>query len=216
VRDKDALSDSLAVELSAYRTAALSNELAAQPGLAFKVLVHALAADAFYRGGQRQSVLTLRIASAYLKSSAPDIEDNRAILERAARQEAWQSRMPQQPEDLWAFVLALPEGEMQALMAHCVSRSVDAVGSAKTYGIEAVTAQMRAVEHEAALDMTGYWQPTAERYFGRVSKSRLLKDVREATTPEEAQTCEGMKKQPMAARAEKLVGGKGWLPEQLR
>jgi hypothetical protein len=61
VRDKDALSDSLVVELSAYRTAALSNELAAQPELALRVLVHALAVDAFYRGSQRQSVLTLRV-----------------------------------------------------------------------------------------------------------------------------------------------------------
>jgi hypothetical protein len=42
-----------------------------------------------------------------------------------------------------------------------------------------------------------------------VSKGRLLKDVRQATTPEDAQTCEGMKKADMAARAEKLVAGKG-------
>jgi ParB family chromosome partitioning protein len=82
--------------------------------------------------------------------------------------------------------------------------------------MEGVEAQVVALRQEAKLDMAAYWQPTAERYFGRVSKSRLLKDLREATSPEDAQTCEGLKKQPMAARAEKLVGGKGWLPAELR
>jgi ParB family chromosome partitioning protein len=72
------------------------------------------------------------------------------------------------------------------------------------------------VGQEAALDMSVYWQPTAERHFGRVSKRRLLRHVREAACPEEARTCEGMKKQPMAARAEKFVNTRGWLPEQLR
>jgi ParB family chromosome partitioning protein len=138
------------------------------------------------------------------------------MTERAARQDAWESRMPEQPEGLLAFVLALPEGDLHDLMAHCVSVAVDAVGSATTYGMDTIAAQVKAIGHEARLDMTAYWQPTAERYFGRASKSRLLRDVREATSPEDAQTCEGMKKQPMAARAEKLVSGRGWLPEQLR
>jgi ParB family chromosome partitioning protein len=215
-RDKDALSNSLATELSAYRTAALANEIALQPGLALRVLVHALAVDAFYRGGQRQSVLTLRISSPYLKSHAPAIEENRAMTERAERQAAWEGRVPEQPDDLWVFVVALPEVELHDLMAHCVSLSVDAVSSPGNASMEPVEAQVAALRREAKLDMAAYWQPTAERYFGRVSKSRLLRDVREATSPVDAQTCESMKKQPMAARAEKLVSGKGWLPEQLR
>ena len=216
VRDKDALSDGLAIELTAYRTAALANELAQQPELALTVLVHALALDALYRGAGRQSVLTVRGTSPHLKGAAPGIENSRAMTEQATRQASWEARVPEQPDDLWAFVLALPLTDLMSFMAHCVSLSVDAVASPKNTSVQGVTAHARAVGQEAKLDLSTYWQATAAGYFGRVSKSRLLKDLREATSPEDAQTCESMKKQPMAARAEKLVTGKGWLPAELR
>src|ERR1700761_8836174 len=73
-----------------------------------------------------------------------------------------------------------------------------------------VTAHAKSVGQEARLDLATARQPAAARYFSGVRKSRLLKDMREATSPEVAQTCEGMKKEAMAARAEKLVTGTRW------
>ena len=60
--------------------------------------------------------------------------------------------------------------------------------------------------------MTAYRRPTAATYLGRVGKAQIAEAVREGVSPEAAQTCEGMKKQAMAERAEKLLAGKGWLP----
>jgi ParB family chromosome partitioning protein len=64
--------------------------------------------------------------------------------------------------------------------------------------------------------MTQYWQPTAEGYFGRVSKGLILEAVREGVGPGAAAKIDGLKKDAMAKRAETLVTGKGWLPAILR
>ena len=66
------------------------------------------------------------------------------------------------------------------------------------------------------LDMTHYWQPTAEGYFGRVSKGLVLEAVREGIVPGAAAKIDGLKKDAMAKRAEALLAGKGWLPTLLR
>jgi hypothetical protein len=41
------------------------------------------------------------------------------------------------------------------------------------------------------LDMTHYWQPTAEGYFGRVSKGLVLEAVREGIGPGAAAKIDG-------------------------
>ena len=66
------------------------------------------------------------------------------------------------------------------------------------------------------LDMTHYWQPTAEGYFGRVSKGLILEAVREGIGPGAAAKIDGHKKDAMAKRAAALLAGKGWLPTLLR
>ena len=67
-----------------------------------------------------------------------------------------------------------------------------------------------------SLDMTGYWSPTAESYFGRVPKSRILEAVTEAVSEDAARHIGAAKKADMADAAEQLVAGTGWLPEPLR
>jgi hypothetical protein len=66
------------------------------------------------------------------------------------------------------------------------------------------------------LDMTHYWQRTAEGYFERVSKGLILEAVREGSGPGAAAKIDGRKKDAMAKRAEALLAGKGWLPTLLR
>jgi ParB family chromosome partitioning protein len=64
--------------------------------------------------------------------------------------------------------------------------------------------------------MAAYWQPTAEAYLSRVSKAQILEAVREAKSEAEADRIATMKKPDMAARAERLLEGTGWLPIILR
>jgi ParB family chromosome partitioning protein len=64
--------------------------------------------------------------------------------------------------------------------------------------------------------MRRYWQPTAESYFGSVSKARILEVVREAVSPEVASAISDLKKGALVKAAEERVAGKGWLPPTLR
>jgi ParB family chromosome partitioning protein len=66
------------------------------------------------------------------------------------------------------------------------------------------------------LDMTHYWQPTAEGYFGRVAKGLILEAVREGIGPGAAGKIDGRKKDAMAKRAEVPPRREGWLPSLLR
>jgi ParB family chromosome partitioning protein len=104
----------------------------------------------------------------------------------------------------------------QALFAHCVSLSVNAV-------YEAYNRRPRALAHAGrlaeavALDMAAAgWKPTVESYLDRVTKGRILDAVREAKGEDAAQRMAHMKKAEMATAAEALLAGTGWVPEPLR
>lgn len=60
------------------------------------------------------------------------------------------------------------------------------------------------------------WTPTVDTYLGRVPKARILEAVREAKGDSAAQLIDHLKKADMAAEAERLLAGSGWLPEPLR
>jgi hypothetical protein len=64
--------------------------------------------------------------------------------------------------------------------------------------------------------MAGYWQATAPRYFGRVSKERTAQAVREAIPAQAADDIARMKKQAMAEAAVAALAGKGWVMAILR
>ena len=58
--------------------------------------------------------------------------------------------------------------------------------------------------------------PTAENYFGRITKAEILNAVTEACGEETASLLADLKKKEMAIEAERLVAGRGWLPAPLR
>ena len=67
------------------------------------------------------------------------------------------------------------------------------------------------------LDMAAAgWKPTVESYLGRVTKGHILDAVREAKGEVAVQRIAHLKKTEMAAAAEELLAGTGWVPEPLR
>jgi ParB family chromosome partitioning protein len=64
--------------------------------------------------------------------------------------------------------------------------------------------------------MATCWNPTANNYLGRVTKTRILDAVREARGDAAAQLLDHLKKPEMAKEAERLLVDTGWLPEPLR
>ena len=146
-------------------------------------------------------------------SGLADTASAKAIEARHAR---WAAQLPKEPGELWDMLCALDSDSRQALFAHCVSLTVNAV-------YEAYNRRPRALAHAGrlaeavGLDMAAAgWKPTVESYLGRVTKGRILDAVREAKGEDAAQRIAHLKKAEMATAAEELLAGTGWVPEPLR
>ena len=132
------------------------------------------------------------------------------------RHQDWGRDLPKDEGELWEFLIGLDEASRQALFAHCVSLSLNAV-------MEPWNKRPRALAHAGILARTlGFdmvsagWVPTVDNYLGRVTKPRILEAVREAKGEDSAERIDHLKKVDMAREAARLLEGSNWLPEPLR
>jgi len=207
------LSDKLMTELTAYRTLALRNALAANPEAAFLAATHALALRVFYHYSD-ESCLQIAVQGShhFALSSLGDSTAAKAIDER---HEGWQKRLPQDPRTLWQALFELDREPLSDLFAHCVSMSVNAVHEPN--GRSGRLRHANQLASHLTLDMAeAGWVTTAGNYLGRVTKDLILDAVREAKGEATAELLIDLKKKDMAAEAERLLQGTGWLPEPLR
>jgi ParB family chromosome partitioning protein len=209
------LSDRLVCELTAHRTLALRNALANDPQTAFLAALHAMALRLFYPYGQ-ESCVEIEPRSARLSAQAPGLGETAYAEAIDRRIESWAAAMPKRAEDLWDALTAFDSDSRDALFAHCVAMTVNAVH-------EPYNSRPRALAHAGVLAATvgldmarAGWTPTADSYLGRVTKARILEAVREAKGETAADRIAGLKKPDMVAAAEELLAGTGWLPEVLR
>lgn len=208
------LPDRLVLDLTAVRTVALRNALANDPVMAFIAVLHAFVLKTFYLYGS-DSCLELTLQSAKF-TQTPGLADTPWAKEIEQRQEAWGQDLPRDPNALWDYLIQLDDVSRQVLFAHCASLSLNAV-------IEPWNKRVRALAHadqvarSISFDMVeAGWIPTADNYFGRVTKTRILQAVREAKGDQAAQLIDHLKKPDMAREAARLIEGSGWLPEPLR
>ena len=208
------LSEKLVAELTAHRTLALRNALGDAPELALTAMVHALAAATFFPHSGPVSCIKVVAHSQYLGGHAPGIEDTPLGQHLQARHERFASQMPESANDLWVYLRAMETGQQMALLAHCVSLTVDAVKVPKRMDV----AEAHADRLFLALDydMASVWTPTAANYLGRVSKERILEAVREGVSKEAAENLASLKKHAMAEAAEQRLKDRRWLPPVLR
>ncbi|MFG1186241.1 ParB/RepB/Spo0J family partition protein [Xanthobacter aminoxidans] len=208
------LSDLLIRDLTAHRTLGLRLILGEQPDMALIAVVHALAAQTFYRGGEA-SCLEIRLTSASLASHADGIDDTPVAKALADRHAGWASDMPRGVADLWGFVAGLDQASVMALLAHCAALTVNGVRIPWEQKPNA-RATVETLASAVALDMAAHWTPTVQTYLGRVTKAHILAAVREAVSDEAGERIAGLKKTEMAQAAEQLLAGTGWLPPVLR
>jgi ParB family chromosome partitioning protein len=208
------ISEKLIAELTAHRTLALRDALGDAPELALTAVVHALAAATFFSHSGPISCIKVSAHSQYLESHAPGIGESPVAQHVEARHGRFAAHMPDDPADLWAFVRDMETEQQLALLAHCVSLTVDAVKAPKREDI----AEAHADQLFQALnyDMASVWTPTAANYLGRVSKERILEAVREGVSKEAAENLASLKKHAMADAAEQRLKDKRWLPPVLR
>ncbi len=207
--------DRLVSELTAHRTLALRHALGARPEIAFLAALHALCLRAFYRYAQ-DSCLELDLKSVGFAAQAPGLADSALAVAYDACHAEWAQALPKETVDLWDALAGFDGDTRHALFAHCVSLSVNAIFEPYNRRPKALAFADR-LATALDLDMVAAgWVPTIETYLGRVTKARIMGAVREAKGDQSADRIAQLKKPEMAAEAQTLLDGSGWLPEPLR
>lgn len=212
------LADVLVQELTAYRTVALQDQLARNPRAAMTLLLVQLMLSST-RFSRAEGCLQVTLHRAEFPVQNPELKSSPSALAIAERKAAWQARLPQDPDELWTGIDALGDDERLQLLAHLISAGVNAVRMTvrHSYGSDRPISSADRAARAVGLDLVAAgWQPTYDNYLSRVSKSRILDAVREATDEHTAQLIDHLKKGDMAREAERLVAGTGWLPEILQ
>ncbi|MGE0279071.1 MAG: ParB/RepB/Spo0J family partition protein [Rhizobiaceae bacterium] len=207
------LSDRLIEQLTAHRTAALRFELANRSDLALTAVVHALALPVFFPH-ETESCLDITLDSTPLQGS--DIEISAAGKALAEFHDAWRRRLPAAPDALWDWLLMQDLATRLDLLAYCAGCSINAVRKRHERADNERLCHADRLAASIGLDMTHWWQPTAESYFRHVPKACILEAVRDGVTPEAAENLAKLKKDALAAAAAQRIQGTGWLPAILR
>ncbi|MEM9369667.1 MAG: ParB/RepB/Spo0J family partition protein [Pseudomonadota bacterium] len=209
------LSDRLICELTVHRTMALRDALANDPQLAMLACLHAMVLQLFYHYGQ-DSCVEITPRSTQFGSQAPNLGDAAYVQSIDLGIEAWAGNLPKQPEDLWAVLTEWDSDSRDALFAHCVAMTVNAVQEPHHRKPRQI-AHADILASTLGLDMVkAGWTPTADSYLGRVTKAQILAAVREAKGDKDADRIAGFKKPDMVEAAEELLAGMAWLPQPLR
>src|SRR5207245_2919965 len=185
--------DRLMTELTAHRTLALRDALPRNPDVAFLAALHALCLKLFY-SYTSESCVEIDMKSVVFGSQAPGLNDTaiaRAVDDRHRR---WSEQLPREPGELWDALLAFDADSRDALLAHCVALSINAVHESWNRRPRAL-AHADCIAEAIGLDVaaTG-WSPTVDNYLGRVTKARILQAVREAKGEQAAQLIDHLKK----------------------
>jgi ParB family chromosome partitioning protein len=209
------LSDRLMTELTSHRTLALREAVANDPDTAYLATLHALCLKLFYRLGL-DSCLEVDAKSVLFGSQVEGLSDMAYATAIDARHATWAAQLPRDTAGLWDVLSSLDGDSRQALFAHCVGLTINAIYQPYDRRPSAIAHADRLAE-AVGLDMAeAGWRPTAATYLGRVTKSRILEAVREAKGEQAAELIADLKKADMAREAERLLEGSGWLPEPLR
>jgi len=205
----DGVSEKLARRLSAHRTAALQVELARQPHVALAALVHRLLSATILEEGCAVAELPVGIAATThadeLIRCVPELPQSPALAALAELRARCRAHLPDDSGAWFEALLALPQDTLLELLAFGVAATVDVVTAHPDD--DNADALARAV----GLDMRAWWTPTAESYFAHLPKAAIV-----AAAPQFAPDYGGrlstMKKDELAAKAERLAAGTGWLP----
>jgi ParB family chromosome partitioning protein len=126
------LSNQLTERLTAERTMALQECLAAKPEAALMAVVHALALRILYRQDFRgDTCLGLEAKVAEPSTFAPSVNDTRAGQSFARRHEEWSRKLPTESTALWSWIIGQDTDTLLALLRRAPSMRCSGRGSAR-------------------------------------------------------------------------------------
>ncbi len=206
-------SESLAKRLAAHRTVALQVMLSRNTPVALASLAHVFVqrvfGDEYRRAGSALQITTQAPAHALL-SVADDLKESAAWQAVEAAKLAWKERLPEQPGTWFAWLVALPQAQLLDLLALCTALTLNALPSTGAAGDANVLAEA------VGLDMSDWWEPTAQGYLSHVPKAQIVQALKEAGPDLADDGAGAMKKDVLVVKAASRLAGKRWLPAPLR
>lgn len=206
------VSDRLAQRLSAHRTAALQIEVARHPHAALAAVVHSMVRAVMQvdYDGEDLPVGVRLSRPDRLDLIAPGSEQSPAAVASRELRSACAETLPQDSTELFDVLLAKPQDELVQILAICAGASVDVLTQRA-----ACHPRGAALAQAVGLDMANWWKPTADSYFGHVSKATILEGVGEFAAAEVTRLSK-LKKAEIAQEAERLAAVAGWMPPIFR
>ena len=204
--------ESVLMDLSAHRTAALRELVAAKPRIALSALLHTLVRRFFYEV-RAEGCLGVVATEVALDRVSPSVGESRASQSAAARHDKWRLRLPGL-DGLWTWLQKLRDSERAALTAHCIALTVNALAGPSDRDLGSEDADVLAAT--LGLDMAAWWKPTRANFLDRLTKAHILETVASGVSPGAAQQLSSLKKGDMAAKAEAMLSQGVWLPAPLQ
>ncbi|MGV1793613.1 ParB/RepB/Spo0J family partition protein [Rhizobium sp. A37_96] len=203
--------------LTAKKTAALRVELANNPDVALAAVVHAMLLRISYGGRvDEKSALQVSLTHEHLDRWIREPEDCPASAAFESLRENYGHKIPGNPADLFDWCLEQSHEELLALLAYAAAHAVNAVEikfSDRRNGIEQANQLGRALK----VDMTNWFETTADSYFSHINRRGIEQAVLEAQGPEAALAVSAASKKAEAVLiAERRIKGAGWLPAPVR
>ena len=210
-------SQSLIEVLTAKKTAALRVELANNPDVALAAVVHAMLLRISYGGyASEQSALQVSLTHERMGKWIKQPEDCAACVAFESMQENYGHKIPGNPADLFDWCLGQSREELLSLLAYAAAHAVNAVQvkfTDRRNGIEQANQLGRALK----VDMTNWFETTADSYFNHVNRRGIEQAVLEAKGPEAVLAISSASKKAEAVLiAERKIKGSGWLPAPVR
>jgi ParB family chromosome partitioning protein len=212
---KPRISAKLLEELTAHRSRALAYTLTEQPETALTALLHTLTARMGDMRYYSEKCLKMGNLEAVSYHKYETVQGSLAHLALEEKTEEWAALMPQGDAERWQWLEQLDDAQRKSLLGFCVSQFVDTISYPIPAG-HAITRKTPLLAQFVPVDMTQFWEPTAENYFSRIGKSQIAAAVEQVAGEREAWHVEAKKKQDAVTYAARLLAGKGWLPPELR
>lgn len=208
-------SATLVEDLTAQRTAALRLEFASNHHVALASVVHALLLQTVLTHSRDHTCLDIMLTSKSVEASMKAPQNSLAVAGLAELADRFGDHVPGNPADIFEWCLERDQHELVEMLAFAADHSIDAVKDKYDYR-KTQRAHAEVLADALDLEMTTYFEATAESYFSHLTRDGIEAALTEIQGPDFASGIGRMKKAEAAAYAEAQTKGTAWLPSPIR
>lgn len=171
-------SAALIEDLTAHKTAALRIELANNADIGLVAVVHSMLIEVVYPYGGH-SALQIRVSHERLDGSMKDAANCEGLLAFNDLSDRYGDILPGNPDDLFDWLREQPQDMLLSLLAFAAAHAVNAV-EPKFCQRKGDVAQANQLARSLDVDMSDWFEPTADNYFNHVNRTTIELAVAEA------------------------------------